>query len=176
MSKANTNKMMIQDLVRLSSVKRWHIVRTATQQSVAEHSFNVILLSIEMDIRTEYSMVPEDRLDLIELAMTHDMEEVYTGDIPSPQKGPREWSSKLSAQSIVAVADLMEAYIFIKENKIGSHALKVFNSMKKEWELMLSEVHPELSKAAHSMYMEITYGDTYEQRRSEILETDTDAH
>ena len=50
------------------AVKRYHIVRTLRQQSVAEHSWNVALLV--------YMIYPQASPKLIKAALTHDVAEI----------------------------------------------------------------------------------------------------
>lgn len=60
------------------AVKRYHIVRTLRHQSVAEHSWNVALLV--------YMIYPQARPKLIKAALTHDVAEITTGDVPATAK------------------------------------------------------------------------------------------
>ncbi len=98
--------MTLEMRLRAADVKRWHIVRTRAQQSVAEHSFNVAILARHMldeffttyDLRNmmgaltvDHMLVSMARFRVQELALNHDLLEVLTGDIPSPFK---KWFSK----------------------------------------------------------------------------------
>lgn len=60
------------------AVKRYHTVRTIGQQTVAEHTFNMLHIVLELE--------PEASLNLIKAVMNHDMAEVITGDIPATFK------------------------------------------------------------------------------------------
>lgn len=78
------NKYML--MGRLSTVKRWAIVPTLRQQSVAEHSYNVcILVSYIMS-----TLAPVHHRSMIgralELALEHDADEAITGDVPATAK------------------------------------------------------------------------------------------
>lgn len=71
---------------RLSVVKRWAVVTTIRQQSVAEHSFNVALLA-ERIARQWYAVnTPADLYYLVRYALNHDAYEAMTSDIPSYMK------------------------------------------------------------------------------------------
>lgn len=72
------------EIRELSTVKRWSIVRTIGDQSVAEHSFNTAMYA--NDLCLLIGMTPEEHLAVLKYAMWHDMEEIYTGDIPGPAK------------------------------------------------------------------------------------------
>lgn len=99
------------DLLNLSFVKRWVIAPMSQGQSVAEHTFRVMVLA-----RTLAQMVGrngETSRFLIH-AMKHDLEEVYTGDVPGPSKDVHKpWphpNTLLHYEIIVKVADSMETY------------------------------------------------------------------
>src|SRR5690606_20843295 len=69
------------DALRASDVVRWQIVRVLKGQSVAEHSFNVALIALELADRLKV-----DRGEVLHYAILHDLPEVLTGDIPTPTK------------------------------------------------------------------------------------------
>lgn len=73
--------------LRATEVKRWTIVKLSREQSVAEHQYRVWLIATAM--WDALFTVPHNSLEqrlLWELALTHDLHEVLTGDIPSPLK------------------------------------------------------------------------------------------
>lgn len=72
-------------IVRMSSVKRWHMVDTTRTQTLAEHSMNVALLAwyIARTCPEGYFMSP-DRAAVV--GLLHDIEESVTGDIQSITK------------------------------------------------------------------------------------------
>lgn len=67
----------------LAHVPRWSILRINRRQSVAEHSFYVALYSAEIAKFIGWTG-PYDQLMLH--ALTHDLDEIVTGDINSPTK------------------------------------------------------------------------------------------
>jgi 5'-deoxynucleotidase len=71
------------ELRDLAYVPRWSIVRVAKPQSVAEHSYYtaVYALQIARLVRWEANWLP-----LVEMALWHDVEECFTGDMPGPVK------------------------------------------------------------------------------------------
>ena len=77
--------MTLAEQLRLQVVQRWNIVHTVKTQSVAEHSFNVVLIVREMCYKIP-TIDPLDRKSLMIRALDHDMEEVFTGDLPSTSK------------------------------------------------------------------------------------------
>lgn len=65
------------------AVKRYHVKRTHRQQSVAEHTFGMLMLvkQVTGGERADYRMVA-----LYEAILHHDLPELFTGDIPAPIK------------------------------------------------------------------------------------------
>lgn len=84
----------VEDELSLSGVTRWHLVDTLKTQSVAEHSYNVMVIAraiydslpVTMASEPHSNGVPIKMADVLYLAMNHDLDEVMTGDIPSPTK------------------------------------------------------------------------------------------
>ena len=134
--------MNLRQKLRTSHVKRWHIVETSKQQTVAEHSFNVCMIVEEMADLLNLSW--HDRMLLIEGALHHDVPEVIFGDIPTPTKTAildDEAVKNLEKISVVAdhrsicaskyhnqlikLADTLEAILFLAAHGVGRHAQKV---------------------------------------------------
>lgn len=75
----------IEAVQRMQAVKRWHMIDTTRQQTLAEHSANVALLAWYIATTAPgMHFGPSDRI--ASLALRHDLAEVYTGDIPSHSK------------------------------------------------------------------------------------------
>src|SRR6266404_3120800 len=72
---------------RAAEVKRWTIVKLTREQSVAEHHYNVWIIargiSEVLGIELHNS---RDAQAIEHLALTHDLQETVTGDVPSPFK------------------------------------------------------------------------------------------
>lgn len=115
----------------IADIQRWGIVRTIRKQSVAEHMYFVALW-----IPRALRMVGIDRQDWIlaamEYALTHDMPEVLSGDIPTPirvyvDKGminlaareygvaPTHIALPEPILDMVKILDLFEACMFLAE-------------------------------------------------------------
>jgi 5'-deoxynucleotidase len=74
-------------LYRLRLIQRWVLMRSAVPENVAEHSFQVALLTHALcTIGREVFAKDIDTGSAVILALFHDAEEVMTGDIPSPVK------------------------------------------------------------------------------------------
>lgn len=127
--------------LRLSRVKRWGVLFTIQQQSVAEHSYNVAIIALRIaqnwfDYDEESPIV---LYDVLELALRHDRPESISGDISSTVKDlfddygvKTRYADLLSkrevhpkAIKIVALADRLEAVIFLRmEMSMGNHTVE----------------------------------------------------
>lgn len=103
-------KLRFYDFMRAGHVKRWHIVNTVREQTIAEHQYLVTVIALELYAR----MVGIDNREgpnwrevcaLLAAAMFHDAPEVRYGDFPSPAKryirdivgSTSEWSDVFDA-------------------------------------------------------------------------------
>lgn len=78
--------------LRLTEVKRWGIVATSREQTVAEHSYRVMMLATAIYDHMEGG-VPhnsDDRDAIITYSLMHDLHEVMSGDINSVFKRAME--------------------------------------------------------------------------------------
>jgi 5'-deoxynucleotidase len=108
-------------LYRLRLIQRWVLMRSAVPENVAEHSFQVALLTHALcTIGQEVFGKQIDTGRAVILALFHDAEEVITGDIPSPVKhhnagmlrSVREIESLASRELLSMVPDeLSKAYV-----------------------------------------------------------------
>lgn len=82
----------------LADIRRWAIVRTVREQSVAEHSFFVAMMMPRL--LREYGFTDSVLVaEAIEYALAHDRDEVLSGDIATPIK------KRLDAESLKRIAD-----------------------------------------------------------------------
>lgn len=73
------------NLFRSGGTKRWTIVQMQRQQTLAEH--HAIVASLVLQLCNELDMYQTNfRLILVEHALSHDLQEVVTGDLPTPGK------------------------------------------------------------------------------------------
>lgn len=147
------------DALRLSSIKRCGIIEMYRDQSVAEHSYNVAMLCMEI----MNQMNPADvefgmKQNIIEWALVHDLTEVVTGDIPTPFKEaisedikryeevcfPKISVHKKSLSelelTIVKIADLLDAFQFITKYCADSRVSDI-----------VSEIHEKLTACEESL-------------------------
>lgn len=103
------------DMLNLAFVQRWNITPMDRPQSVAEHCYRVMVL---VDWIMDTICDGDDNLKLVNafrLAMRHDRDEVYTGDRPSPDKGPVDLPNIASIgleECVVKTADAMETLLW----------------------------------------------------------------
>ncbi len=141
-------RLNMQDIARSGHVTRWHSVRCARNQTLAEHHYLVTMIARELMQRIlGDSLSAETQLGVLEYALTHDTPELLMGDLPSPLKRriaeisgeqdplariEREIAPEIAARKaalhgsalayIVKLADLMDGCLFIREEGIGRHA------------------------------------------------------
>lgn len=130
-------KTPVDRLMDAQHTKRWSLVGTTIENTVATHSFNVAVLA--MAIRRK--MMNTNHISESELcffALMHDIKEVYTGDIPTPTKAkmrgagfdpenfdpevPDERQPPPEMKAIIRLADLIDNYLFIAEHGQGTRA------------------------------------------------------
>jgi 5'-deoxynucleotidase YfbR-like HD superfamily hydrolase len=142
--------------LRACHVKRWHIVQTHRTQTLAEHSFAVAVIAGSLATACGYKGLLHDRLRLLLLqtALTHDLIEVRTGDMPTPFKrelekvggpgiveraedcvdsdfsGSMRQSAGTEIETIVKLADQIEAIFFLQDNGYGQHAVEVLDGLR----------------------------------------------
>lgn len=108
------------DCLNMSYVQRWVIAPMLRTQSVAEHTFRVMVLVrvlvaslIDQGYNSRYGN-GTDMYHALLAAMDHDADEVYTGDMPGTDKDKhKEWADPDSLQSweiVVKVADALETW------------------------------------------------------------------
>lgn len=139
------SNLAIAEKARAAHVKRWQIVRVAREQNLAEHSFMVAIISIEICKRIGLSISPAARAMMLEWALMHDIIEVVTGDINTLIKarmrgilgpgvidevegGVCEEYDSLKAnvtpiiRIVVKLADIIDAIAFLDMEGKGIHA------------------------------------------------------
>lgn len=169
----------IQDVMRAGHIKRWNIINTTRTQTLAEHMYNVAMITHHMCM--ELDMNPNRMLTW---ALIHDIPEVVCGDIPTPTKrrikdmgfdmetlfetiDPTYASTKYSLSEwelqLVKAADLMESIWFLEENGAGRHAMDVKQRLLVRWADLVDKMADQrLSKVCRVTFGQIMQGKIYE--------------
>jgi HD superfamily phosphodiesterase len=158
--------MEIQDIMLAQDVKRWTIVRTIRDQSLAEHTFNVTMIA-----RAIARKLNIDDCRIIKYALDHDLDEILTGDIPTPAKARLKISTSYDGKSfkecdsressIVAMADIIEAIAFITDNQVGRHAHTVGDYLMDRFQNrcnLIGAMDPALVEACNSVVKDLLSG------------------
>lgn len=119
-------KLELVDMLEASNVHRWHIVPMARQQTLADHQWRVAMIVMYITRDCPHSF----RSGAIWCALTHDLDEVLTGDIPAPVKkhvsfnldiNLPDWADRMDTpgrKEVVKMADLLESWLFCQENAL----------------------------------------------------------
>lgn len=157
------------DMARSMDITRFHIINTGRRQTLAEHSFMVALIAMELadKLVPSGSMFdsPREQHQFLCAALFHDMPETVYGDLPTPAKAtmreftgnPRLYdeldmmimpnipyvggliSPKLGW--VIKLADLIEAYHFLCNNAAGPYAKQVRDDMFSRLVLLITEAN-----------------------------------
>lgn len=156
--------MELFEKLRLCQVKRYPICHTNRDQNVAEHSFNVLIIAMELAAQTGDK---ELMVEVISYAIMHDMEEIYTGDIPSPFKRQLRAECPSAAplldgldhpedevRAIVKLADYLEAIWYIREfgGSRLAESIKEDIAMNFQNAIQTTKARPEVVNAALSFW------------------------
>lgn len=172
----NKLPMPIQDLMRIQDIKRWTVVNTARQQSVAEHTCLVFFLAVEIATRLGVKWNSDTAREIGMKAMLHDIDEIYTGDIPTPAKQRMcgKCKSQLSVEAdkqktkqhekwlidtIVKMADIIETTEFIGQYAEGIHAVQVMAHMVNERYKFMEDLPPRYREVMESVILDLELGE-----------------
>lgn len=109
----------LEAVMRLSAVKRWHMIDTTRTQTLAEHSANVALLAYVIAMGSP-GMHFGPALIVSGWALMHDMPEVFIGDIPTMSK---RW---IDDGSLDRAERLTTPFIFQGETPLAiKHLIKI---------------------------------------------------
>lgn len=134
----------INDLLNLSHVTHWHTVHTVHKRSVAEHSYRVAVIALEIARRVNKGTTPSSVVvehHIMQWALYHDGPETETGDLPHTAKvvlGHDAWDKVEKflcpwyqpealrihpiEKLIVKIADELENILYINAEGVGIEA------------------------------------------------------
>lgn len=177
-------RLNLRQKLRTGHVKRWHIVETTKQQSVAEHSFNVALISEEICSLIGY----EQWLSAcVSYAIHHDIPEVGLGDLPtslkrvfSPEEldkvdsimkemDPLAYPRYETVKLIVKLADLVDSIVFLAQHGVGTHAKLVRKKIIVEAKKLINEFPESDKNRLINFLYEVTIWDTEDDDYKGVL-------
>ena len=154
------------DYLKASYIKRWGIVHTAETQSIGLHMYRVWILvrqwGPEIGLNTKQQQQAE------EWALTHDLAEIRTGDMPTPHKTPevKSWLEGLELEICPEAAavehaikgtitgdfckfcDTAEAVLYLRNCGLGQHARDVLKLLEVQmYDRLKGSSLPEEAKA-----------------------------
>lgn len=162
--------LKLADYGRSGHVTRWHSVRTARDQTLAEHHYMVAILSLEMARRILGEALSCDMtMALLEYALKHDAAELLMGDMPTPVKrrmeaildGQRNPLDVIEAESapeviaakkaiagtplerIVKLADIIDALHFISIEGRTGHSRAVTGKLHRMFTTKVEQAEKE---------------------------------
>lgn len=155
------------DLLGLADVERWGVIKTLRPQSVAEHSFAVAVIAMELAERLGHGKVDyTDGMHLLWWSLVHDAPETLTSDIDGKFKRDNPefraalveaeeaafpWY-KITARHVipahvrwtVKAADKIESISFIQMWGKGPRANDIFHELTA---ILFNEIVPNLANA-----------------------------
>ena len=156
-------------------VKRWSLVATTADSNVASHSFNVAVIAMAIR-KNMFNTIHFSIEQVCYYALLHDIDEVFTGDLPTPTKEamrkqgvePNELFEGQEAskppehiKAIIKVADLIDNHIFISQHGAGVRARRAAAEVRGRLDAALDGASPDLQRAGREVLAYI------EERRSE---------
>tara|TARA_R100001594_G_scaffold33685_6_gene62462 strand:+ start:6053 stop:6604 length:552 start_codon:yes stop_codon:yes gene_type:complete len=155
-------KLLDPQLRVLSHVPRWAIIRTIREQNVAEHSYFVAVYAKEIAefVNLDQSEYPM----LVWVALMHDIDEMVTGDIPTPSKERHLYIQQhqisrdvgvdfspdvhlsIAAHKILKIADCFEAVMFLMDEQyLGNKTVHHLTShLTDQLQTMCDDLHIDL--------------------------------
>jgi len=160
--------LTVNQLMRVAHLRRWHMVRTARDQTLAEHITLVQIIGLDVVARLGHDQFLQEQVR--RWAYWHDMPEVVTGDVSPPFKTmadtrvrgiiddiecdiDRRYESVMSATSetaltIVKFADMLEAALFLRDEGIGPRAAEIAAEIESAVDRVVDEIRDETLRIA----------------------------
>lgn len=149
----------LQKLLTLSNVPRWAIIDTTRTQSVGEHSFRVAAITLQLVKEFDRRGIYVSKSKALELAITHDIDEAWSGDLPTPFKRLRNlqestFKPNTNEAFLVKLADLLEAAIWL--DRYGVRAKHISDNIYTEVVALIKDKMgadwPWLTGFCHNIY------------------------
>jgi hypothetical protein len=153
----------VETVMRLHAVKRWHMIDTTRQQTLAEHSANVALLAM-MIAKTAPINYFDDSNTIAAAALVHDIEEAFTGDIPSHTKKRLQGIDTLEKEvlhpafkveininsiSLIKLCDLADGIRFVRLHGVDMTAIHAQEGLEDQMTDRINICQAELKWPSH---------------------------
>jgi hypothetical protein len=147
----------LEAVMRMSAVKRWHMIDTTRIQNLAEHTANVSLLAWLIAHRCPGMFFQP--ADVLTHAMVHDLGEAFLGDIPThskillgkelvnqAEKGLLSTSFKLpecsgEVKDLIKLCDLADGIRFIRLHGVDMTARHAQGGLEGQFYYLLQETY-----------------------------------
>jgi hypothetical protein len=176
----------VESVMRFGAVKRWHMIDTTRQQTLAEHSANVAALAYLVAVRSPLMFFGPAQ-NVACHALLHDMPEVFTGDIPSHTKKylsgidyledtvtPAAFKYGVRCCSNVAlmikICDLVDGIRFIRLHGVDVTAKHAMVGLEAQLKDRLATAITEWPVAVFERALDITHFYAYEHARASVPE------
>lgn len=165
----------LEQVCRLSCIKRWGIIEMQRDQSVAEHSYNVAAIALMIVDKMAPDIDDALKSGILSWSLIHDLPELVTGDFPTPVKAfisenlavmerkvfPKYYQKKTSlnpvAITIVKIADVIDAIQFAERFCIDVRKNDIIASMINELHVLarnpgVTHINEKLIEAINSVW------------------------
>lgn len=113
---------------RLAIVPRWSVLPTIRSETVASHTFQVVVLARLISKHHVRSGYLDFRDQITSEALNHDLDEAMDGDEPGgPWRKPKDYQQLIKERgqvwAVVKMADILDAYLFLTEEWLMGNTL-----------------------------------------------------
>ena len=154
------------EALRAQDIKRWHMVELSRQQSLAEHTYNVMIIAMAI---AEAKNFGHKMGEIARVALMHDMAEVFIGDLPTPAKkvysiwgmsafersctymGATPTSETKMVNEIVKQADIIEACLYLRKYAKCNYSFNAYTKLEKELYDSEDEVAIEIYESCYNL-------------------------
>jgi len=148
----------VETVMRIQAVKRWHMIDTTRQQTMAEHSANVAMLAMLIALQTPVFHFDNPQ-HIAAAALVHDVPEVFTGDIPTHTKPHLSGLGVLemavthpifkipvseNTRALIKICDLADGIRFIRLHGVDATARHAREGLEEQFRLKFIEVAGDL--------------------------------